>query len=194
MREIQIENNNLILKIDDIQQPLDFTIGVLFMSEKKYGSIIDGLKNMDTAEGVLFYTTEILNAAIKKYNREYNGNEKPININEITNVIKNIKILDYLKFFIYDAYLRSQPVGNSRNTKESNTKPSAAGFIAMGVSKLGFSKAEILDMTLKELSDYINFYIDSIGTKKDDEITVPDGAEVEGVGTAEDLLRKLRGK
>lgn len=191
MKEISFINGKLILKIDGIKQPLTFTLGVLVNCEREFGSLTEGLRNIGSIKGSIYYATEIINAAIRKYNREYNGNEKPTNINEICNIINELGCLSNLSFFIYSVYLKSQPVATSSSGDLNNKEPSTAGFIVMGVAKLGFSKAEIMEMTVKELSEYINFYMESIGIKKD-EVKVPKGATVQGIGKAEDILRLLR--
>lgn len=192
MKEIYFNKNELILKIDGIKQPLIFNIGVLISGEKEYGGLTAIIKHLVTIEGSIFFSKEIINAAIRKYNREYNGNEKPIDVNEIYTIINELRDLSNLSFFIYNTYLSSQPATtNSSEERLSNKEPSTAGFIVMGVAKLGFSKAEIMEMTVKELSEYINFYMESIGIKKD-EVKVPKGATVQGIGKAEDILRLLR--
>lgn len=191
MKEIYFNKNELILKIDGIKQPLVFSIGVLINGEKEYGGLTAVIKHLVTIEGSVFFSKEIINAAIRKYNREYNGNEKPTNTNAICNTINELGCLSDLSFFIYNTYLKSQPATTSSSGDLNNKEPSTAGFIVMGVAKLGFSKAEIMEMTVKELSEYINFYMESIGIKKD-EVKVPKGATVQGIGKAEDILRLLR--
>lgn len=191
MKEIYFNKNELILKIDGIKQPLVFSIGVLINGEKEYGSLTAVIRHIMTIEGSIFFSKEIINAAIRKYNREYNGNEKPIDANEIYTVINELMDLSNLIFFIYNTYMNAQPTTTSSSGDLNNKEPSTAGFIVMGVAKLGFSKAEIMEMTVKELSEYINFYMESIGIKKD-EVKVPKGATVQGIGKAEDILRLLR--
>lgn len=187
MRALKIINDRLIFEINRIEVPLVFNIAVAMAGERKYGSLIDSLKELGTVRGCQFYLIAMTNEAIKKYNREYNRHELPITEQDVLGLIINVNDLYTLMREIRSICYLAQPKDSGTgNGGHSDTKPTINSFIVAATSQLGLTMSNVLGLTLSDISDMLKAYMAMTGIDKK-----PPVDESAGVGSGEDLEKLL---
>lgn len=185
MREIRLTGKELTLEINGIQQLLKFTIGVLRIGEGRFGSISSAISAMGNVLNCAYYAVNIVNAAIAKYNKMYNMSEPPAAIEDILMLLSDNNKAADLKFAVRSLFVSAQPEPDN-NGGSNNTEPTTAGFVISALH-MGFTLADVENMTLKEFMGYIKAY--TADSKKN--VKIPEGVKVDGIGNAADLINHL---
>ena len=158
MRTIEYFDKRYRLMIDGEEYPVRFCIGIY--KELGIDELTEVPAYLDKAGGVFKAAVTLFNENIKRYNREYNGNEKPIRYKELVEITDNTDKLAALGKWVRYIYIISQviPKKAQERAEKEQIKPTVNRLIASGVSVLGLGYSEIMGLSLRELYEIVEAY------------------------------------
>lgn len=189
MRKIIVNSDILGLEINNRQIPLKFSIDV--MREMGIDTLDEAAEKLKAAKELFTVTLCILNAAVKRYNRDYNGTELPITYSELTDVLPGLEYIQLLERNVTALYFCGLPKKkNTMNVWQDeeegrSIEPTAGRLTVLGLTALHLTYAEVSGMTVGEVSALLDDYGYINSTGKKDKYA---GKTIEGVGDADALM------
>ena len=82
--KVHRNENGLVLKWDNTEAEVKYSMGAALEAEREFGNISEAYEAIFTINGCLKLLEILVNESIKRYNKEYNQSEKPVDIEYIT--------------------------------------------------------------------------------------------------------------
>jgi len=162
MRKITLDKS-LGLEIDGRVQVLKFSLGT--MKSLGIERLDEAFERLSGTQTVFSAALFMLNGAIRKYNKDYNGKEKPITYTELTAVLTGLEYIRCLENGIKALYFLSLPrqkeiseEWQDDDPEEQKIEPTTGRLIVMGLTVLNLSYDEVSSMTAAEVCAMLDDY------------------------------------
>lgn len=193
MKELEF-GEKLILRINKAAQKLKADLGV--MRELGIKNFSDTAVFLESAHGLFEALLCILNRAVKRYNREYNGTEVPFTYTDIVNILPDTAAIKKAELVVRVLFYTALPRKNKEDgvwhedTVGRQIEPNVDRLYVMGLTVLNVGAEEAKSMTAAEVSELLSEY-GYINNFKESPREMCRGKDVEGVGDGDELAKRL---